>query len=85
MRQLGYNLMVIERVGTIEREWRRARSRVADLGALSALDALQKALRRELLDPACWQARPLNRRDPALDFSHLDAMAEMLWGATAPL
>lgn len=83
----GYNQMVIERVGTIEGEWSRLRDQReggADLAALEALDALQKALRRELLDPACWQARPLNRRDPALDFSHLDAMAEMLWGATAP-
>lgn len=81
----GYNQMVIERVGEIEGEWSRPRGQraiAADCGALEALDALQKALRRELLDPACWQARPLNRRDPALDFSHLDAMAEMLWGAT---
>ena len=83
----GYNQMVIERVGTIEGAWSRSRGQRligADLGALEALDALQKALRRELLDPACWQARPLHRRDPALDFSHLDRMAEMLWGATEP-
>lgn len=83
----GYNQMVIERVGAIEGGWSRSRgyqSIGADLAALEALDALQKALRRELLDPACWQARPLNRRDPALDFSHLDRMAEMLWAATEP-
>ena len=84
----GYNAMVIERVGAIESEWSRTRGRRrtnrAEHGALLALDALQKALRRELLDPACRQARPLNRHDPALDYSHLDAMAEMLWGATEP-
>lgn len=77
-----YTTMVIERVGAIEREWSGSHGHAAWVGALVALDALQKALRRELLDPACWRSRPLNRRDPALNFSHLDAMAEALWGAT---
>ena len=78
-----YTAMVIERVGAIERGWSRGAGHASWVEALVALDALQKALRRELLDPRCWHARPLHRRDPALDFSHLDAMAEMLWGATA--
>ena len=77
-----YNQMVIERVGAIELIWSRHADGEVERAALEALDALQKALRRELLDPACWHSRPLNRRDPAFDFSHLDAMAEMLWGAT---
>ena len=79
-----YNEMVIERVGAIEQRWSLQMDGAARKAALAAMDALQKALRRELLDPACWHLRPLNRRDPALDFSHLDAMAEMLWGATVP-
>lgn len=80
-----YTAMVIERVGAIEREWSRGQGHASWVEALVALDALQKALRRELLDPRCWHARPLHRRDPALDFTHLDAMAEMLWGATEPV
>lgn len=80
-----YTAMVIERVGGIERAWSRACGHASWVDALVALDALQKALRRELLDPRCWHGRPLHRRDPALDFSHLDAMAGMLWGATEPV
>lgn len=79
-----YTAMVIDRVGEIERGWSRSHGHTSWVEALVALDALQRALRRELLDPACWRSRPLNRRDPALDFSHLDAMAETLWSATAP-
>lgn len=80
-----YTAMVIERVGGIEHDWSRKAGHASWVEALVALDALQKALRRELLDPKCWHLRPLHRRDPAVDFSHLDAMAEMLWAATAPV
>jgi hypothetical protein len=52
------------------------------LARSSAAGASDTTVWRELLDLACWHLCPLNRRDPALDFSHLDAMAEMLWGAT---
>lgn len=80
-----YNEVVIERAGSIEAAWSRKRGRAsADLDALMRFDLLQKALRRRLLDPRHWQKMPLNRRDPALDFSHLDRMAEMLWGGTEP-
>lgn len=81
----SYNELVLERSGQIEAGWSRARLRGsdgADLEALMRFDLLQRALRRRLLDPARWSRMPLNRRDPALDFSHLDAMAEMLWAAT---
>ena len=52
--------------------------------ALLRLGLLQKALRRRLLD----EGRPirLNRKDPVgadLDFSDLDAMAEILWRSAA--
>jgi hypothetical protein len=80
-----YNELVLERSGQIEAGWARDRLRdsdVADAEALMRFDLLQRALRRRLLDPARWVRMPLNRRDPALDFSHLDAMAEALWGAT---
>jgi hypothetical protein len=49
------------------------------------IDLLQRALRRRLLDPARWRGKALNTRDPALDFSHLDRMAETLWAATEPI
>jgi hypothetical protein len=81
-----YNVMVIERVGQIERGWSHRRLRDPDAAreeALFRLRLLQSALRRRLLSPG---RRPilLNRRQlaaPTLDFSELDAMAEMLWGA----
>ncbi|WP_338465836.1 AHH domain-containing protein [Novosphingobium sp. ZN18A2] len=80
-----YNEMVIERVGRIEAAWSARRGRaasLADTDALARLDLLQRALRRLLLDPRRIGALPLNRHDPALDFSHLDRMADALWGAT---
>lgn len=78
-----YNEVVIERAGTIEARWSRQRGTIAaDVEAMMRFDLLQKALRRRLLDPKHWRNMPLNRHDPALDFSHLDRMAEMLWGDT---
>lgn len=83
-----YNWMVIDRVGRIERQWstqRLVQPRVAAETALMRLALLQKALRRRLLDQR--QPLRLNRKDPlgrGMDFSDLDAMAEFLWGATAP-
>lgn len=82
-----YNELVTQRVAGIERDWAIARSRHARFAASDALGRLallQAALRRRLLD----DARPLvlNRRDPlgrGLDFSELDAMADVLWSATA--
>ena len=54
------------------------------------LDLLQRALRRRLLTPPKGEEIVLNRHDPtltqhdpALDYSHLDRMAETLWEATA--
>lgn len=82
-----YSEMVIERAGQIEAGWQRSRGANPERAAREALmrlDLLQKALRRRLLDPRRWAAMPLNRRDPALDFSHLDRMAEALWTATSP-
>jgi hypothetical protein len=81
-----YNQLVLERIGQIEAGWQRRRAgndQAADLEALMRIDLLQRALRRRLLDPRRWGGMPLNARDPALDFSHLDAMADMLWAETA--
>ena len=82
-----YNELVIERMGQIEAGWqKRRRGRQADRALIEALlriDLLQRALRRRLLDPANWRRAPLHARDPALDFSHLDRMAEVLWAETA--
>lgn len=84
-----YNALVIERMGQIEAGWQRRRRETgldrATIEALMRIDLLQRALRRRLLDPARWRTTPLNRRDPALDFSHLDRMAEALWAATEPV
>ena len=82
----NYNELVMERAGQIEGRWSRERavgSPNADIEALMRFDLLQRALRRKLLDPRSWTRRPLNANDPALEFSHLDAMAEMLWSATS--
>ncbi|MBX7495960.1 AHH domain-containing protein [Qipengyuania sp. 6B39] len=81
-----YNAMVIEKVGQIEEAWAATRQEdtaAACAAALRQLEALQGALRLQLLD----ERRPhrLNRRDPAqreMDFSSLDALAEELWDAT---
>ena len=90
----GYNELVIERMGQIEAGWQKRRrgraGRPADahagdramIEALMRIDLLQRALRRRLLDPANWRGARLNARDPALDFSHLDQMADRLWSAT---
>lgn len=83
-----YTELVLERVGQIEAGWqnrRRAHPERAAVEALMRIDLLQKALRRRLLDPRHRGGAVLNARDPALDFSHLDAMADMLWGVTDPL
>ena len=80
-----YSEMVIERFGQIEMGWSKTRrydSELAALEALMRLDLLQRALRRRMLTPPKGETVVLNRRDPALDFSHLDRMAEMLWHAT---
>ncbi|MCH7628405.1 MAG: AHH domain-containing protein [Proteobacteria bacterium] len=87
-----YSALVIERVGQIESHWqkmRRADRQMATREALMRMDCLQRALRRRLLDPLRWLGPALNRRDPirqdrALDYSHLDAMAGLLWAETAP-
>lgn len=84
-----YNAVVMERVGQIEAGWqvRRAANPEQARGELvMRLRLLQRALRRNLLQPARAWAR-LNRHDPAwhvIDFSELDAMAEALWHASEP-
>lgn len=80
-----YSEMVTERVGQIEMGWCRTvryDGELASMEALMRLDLLQRALRRRLLSPPKDEAIMLNRHDPALDYSHLDRMAEMLWQAT---
>lgn len=80
-----YNEVVIERFAQIAAQCQRSRRKRDDQAMVEALfriDVLQRALRRRLLDPARWRGEALNRRDPALDFSHLDRMADQLWGAT---
>lgn len=84
----GYNELVLQRAGQIEAHWTRQRaagSKHADVEALMRFDILQRALRRRLLDPRAWKRKPLNARDPALDFAHLDDMAELLWTESATL
>lgn len=85
-----YNDLVITRVGQIAGDWDRQRSAdpsAADGHAWMRLSLLQKALRRRLLRPRTASIR-LNRNDPVgrgTDFSHLDQMAETLWGDTTGL
>ena len=77
-----YSEMVAERLGEIERDWSRGRDR---RGAANAIADLQRALRRELLSPG--RTLSLNARDPlgrGVDFSGIDALADLLWGATQP-
>lgn len=80
-----YNAMVIERVGGIERRWSRERlkrSQAASDEACARLAQLQRGLRLQLLDVR--QPLRLNRKDPlgaGLDFTCLDALAELLWSA----
>lgn len=84
-----YNAMVIERVGRIEQTWSASRPRRPDAAldeTYERLALLQRALRRRLLDQR--RRLVLNRRDPlgsGADFTELDAMADLLWPATAPL
>ncbi len=86
----SYNAMVMDRVGTIEARWSRARLRSGEgalAEALFRITLLQDALRRRLLSPG-RKALALNRHDPALSvpaFADLDAMADQLWndGAVA--
>lgn len=81
-----YNAMVIERVGQIEAGWSATRLRAPEVALVEAyqrLELLQRALRRRLL--AQQRRLRLNRKDPlgsGLDFSELDAMADLLWPAT---
>lgn len=83
----AYTAMVAERMGQIEAAWAldRPGSPVsADCDALFRLELLQRALRRQLLDPP-RRRLVLNRNDPVgtcVDFSMLDAMADALWGGT---
>lgn len=82
-----YNEMVAERVGQIEAAWvcTRPRSpRRAFEGAVMQVELLQRALRRRLMQSE--RRLCLSRRDPFrsdVDFGELDAMAELLWTATA--
>jgi hypothetical protein len=82
----SYNDLVLERMGQIEAGWQKRRRGPRCDGALievlMRIDLLQRALRLRLLDPARWRGKVLNARDPALDFSHLDKMAEALWRET---
>ncbi len=84
----AYNELVIERVGQIEAGWaaqRQLAPEVALLVALQRLRLLQRALRRRLLDQQRSRFA-LNRRDPlgrGVDFTELDAMADLLWPDTA--
>lgn len=83
-----YSGMVIERVGRIEAGWAELRLRrgidAASEQALMQLWLVQRALRRRLLQGG-GKRFALNRRDPVgrpLDFTELDAMADMLWAAS---
>lgn len=83
----AYNALVIERVGQIEAGWAASRLQAPEVAlevAYQRLALLQRALRRRLLDQR--RRLRLNRHDPlgsGLDFSELDAMAALLWPATA--
>lgn len=80
----------MERVGQIEAGWQARRMQdpvQARRELVMRLRLLQEALRRSLLHSVSSWAR-LNRRDPnwsSLDFTELDAMAEMLWADTEPV
>lgn len=85
-----YSELVIERIGQIEQGWVNARACNADRATLEALmrmKLLQRALRKKLLQNNAGKAL-LNRHDPlgnGSDFTDLDAMADAIWGVTAPL
>lgn len=84
-----YNQLVAERVGQVEAGWRRSCLRSPVLAreeALMRLDLLQRGLRRRLLQRE-GRFATLNRKDPfraGIDFAELDALAELLWTASAP-
>jgi len=84
-----YNGVVIERLGQMEATWHNRQAADPDLAGrelLMRMRLLQQALRRALMRPGMGLAR-LNRSDPAwhtVDFSELDAMAEMLWTVSEP-
>lgn len=82
-----YSEVVMARVGQIEAGWAAGRRRdggAARDQARMRLALLQRALRRSLLGGN--RRLLLHRADPlaVTDYSELDAMAEALWGATAP-
>lgn len=85
-----YNGLVAERVGQIEAGWAEERLRhpgEANNHAVMRLSLLQGALRRRLLD-AGRNRLQLNTKDPFRadqDFAELDAMADQIWAATAPV
>ncbi|QZH74868.1 MAG: AHH domain-containing protein [Erythrobacter sp.] len=85
----NYNQMVAERVGQIEAGWRRSGLRNPSLArdeALVRLALLQNGLRRQLLQRE-GRLATLSRKDPfraGLDFTELDALAEMLWTEMMP-
>jgi hypothetical protein len=84
-----YNEMVCERIGQIEADWSNMRVKAPEVAleqALMRIGLLQRALRRRLL----FERRRLrlNRHDPlgtGVDFSELDAMADMLWSDTGDI
>lgn len=82
----AYNELVFERVGQIEANWAAVRLKSPEDAlqeALERLRLLQKALRRRLL--AQQRRLRLNRQCPlgsGVDFTELDAMADLLWPAT---
>lgn len=85
-----YSEMVASRVGMIEAGWAASRHRSyasARDDALMRMRLLRTALRRRLLAHGTRPLR-LNRHDPfgaEVDFTELDAMAELLWSATPVL
>ena len=86
----AYNGLVAERVGQIEDSWARQRRAIPERAidqAFMRLNLLQSALRRRLLS-ADWPRRrmsPAVALNPTLDFSELDAMADILWAETDPM
>lgn len=85
-----YSGMVSERIGRIEAIWAGVRLQSgleqACEQALMQLRLVQRALRRRLLQGPVG-AFALSRRDPnrrEVDFSELDAMADLLWAETQP-
>ena len=81
-----YNAMVAERLGQIEAAWSDLRLKAPEIAldqALMRLGLIQRALRRRLLSER--RRLTLNRHDPLareVDFTQLDAMAEVLWEGT---